>query len=112
MVGRYTAGAMNLPFFPLRSYFETDLPVANPLIRPIESPYGDETLYAVPPLRPTSTIVHAQRAEAGGRHAGLGPARLPEGGRLRRRAGHRGGRGAGRRVGHPGRPQPDDHPRA
>src|SRR5258705_8689290 len=38
MVGRYTAGAMNLPFFPLRSYFETDLPVANPRIRPIESP--------------------------------------------------------------------------
>ena len=33
MVARYTAGAMNLPFFPLRSYFETDLPVANPLIR-------------------------------------------------------------------------------
>ena len=26
MVGRYTAGAANLPFFPLRSYFETDLP--------------------------------------------------------------------------------------
>ncbi|HEX7611843.1 MAG TPA: hypothetical protein VF371_03645, partial [Candidatus Limnocylindrales bacterium] len=25
MVGRYTAGASNLPFFPLRSYFETDL---------------------------------------------------------------------------------------
>ncbi len=66
MVGRYTAGAMNLPFFPLRSYFETDLPVANPLIRPIASPYGDETVYAVPPLRPDVTIVHAQRASAGG----------------------------------------------
>ena len=66
MVGRYTAGAMNLPFFPLRSYFETDLPVANPLIRPIDSPYGDGTLYAVPPLRPDVTIVHAQRASAGG----------------------------------------------
>ena len=66
MVGRYTAGAMNLPFFPLRSYFETDLPVANPLIRPIASPYGDETIYAVPPLRPDVTIVHAQRASAGG----------------------------------------------
>ena len=52
MVGRYTAGAMNLPFFPLRSYFETDLPIANPLIRPIASPYGDETVYAVPPLPP------------------------------------------------------------
>ena len=50
MVARYTAGAMNLPFFPLRSYFETDLPVANPLIRPIRSPYGDDLVYAVPPL--------------------------------------------------------------
>src|SRR5258706_11408727 len=30
MVGRYTAGAMKLPFFALRSYFETDLPLVNP----------------------------------------------------------------------------------
>ena len=66
MVGRYTAGAMNLPFFPLRSYFQTDLPVVNPLIRPIASPYGDETIYAVPPLRPDVAIVCAQRASAGG----------------------------------------------
>jgi len=66
MVGRYTAGAANLPFFPLRSYFETDLPEVNPLIRPIESPYGDGTVYAVPPLRPDVTIVHAQRASAAG----------------------------------------------
>jgi glutaconate CoA-transferase subunit A len=66
MVARYTAGAMNLPFFPLRSYFETDLPVANPLIRPIESPFGPETVYAVPPLRPDVAIVHAQRASAAG----------------------------------------------
>jgi glutaconate CoA-transferase subunit A len=66
MVGRYTAGASNLPFFPLRSYFETDLPKANPLIRPIKSPYGDETVYAVPPLKPDVTVVHAQRADAEG----------------------------------------------
>jgi glutaconate CoA-transferase, subunit A len=66
MVGRYTAGASNLPFFPLRSYFETDLPKANPLIRPIRSPYGDETVFAVPPLKPDVTIVHAQRADAAG----------------------------------------------
>lgn len=66
MVGRYTAGAMKLPFFPLRSYFETDLPVANPQIRPIRSPYGDELVYAVPPLHPDVTIVHAQRADAEG----------------------------------------------
>jgi glutaconate CoA-transferase, subunit A len=66
MVGRYTAGAANLPFFPLRSYFETDLPKANPLIREIESPYGDGVVYAVPPLKPDVTIVHAQRADAAG----------------------------------------------
>jgi glutaconate CoA-transferase, subunit A len=66
MVARYTAGAARLPFFPLRSYFETDLPKANPLIRPIESPYGDGTVYAVPPLRPDVSILHAQRASAGG----------------------------------------------
>ena len=66
MVCRYTAGAMNLPFFPLRSYADTDLPRANPLIRPIESPYSDEKVYAVPPLRPDVTIVHAQRADAAG----------------------------------------------
>ncbi|HEV8516533.1 MAG TPA: CoA-transferase [Candidatus Limnocylindrales bacterium] len=66
MVGRYTAGAMNLPFFPLRSYFETDLPGVNPRIRPVSSPYGEETVYAVPPLKPDVTIVHAQRADANG----------------------------------------------
>lgn len=66
MVGRYVAGAANLPFFPLRSYFETDLPVVNPRIRPIESPYGDGLVYAVPPLKPDVTIVHAQRASAAG----------------------------------------------
>src|SRR4051794_34552735 len=66
MVARYTAGAAKLPFFPLRSYFETDLPKANPLIREIASPYGDGVVYAVPPLRPDVSIVHAQRASAGG----------------------------------------------
>jgi glutaconate CoA-transferase, subunit A len=66
MVGRYTAGAANLPFYPLRSYFETDLPKANPLIRQVESPYGDGVVYAVPPLRPDVTVVHAQRADANG----------------------------------------------
>jgi glutaconate CoA-transferase subunit A len=66
MVARYTAGALKLPFFPLRSYFETDLPKVNPKIREIPSPYGDGVVYAVPPLRPDVTIVHAQRADAHG----------------------------------------------
>ncbi len=66
MVARYTAGASDLPFFPLRSYVDSDLPKANPLIRPIASPYGDETVYAVPPLKPDVTIIHAQRASTAG----------------------------------------------
>jgi glutaconate CoA-transferase subunit A len=66
MVGRYTAGAMNLPFFPLRSYYATDLPDANPLIRPLRSPYADEEVYVVPPLKPDVAIIHAQRADAAG----------------------------------------------
>ena len=66
MVCRYTAGAARLPFFPLRSYSGSDLPKVNPRIVPIESPYGDETLYAVPPLNPDVAIVHAQRADVAG----------------------------------------------
>ena len=66
MVARYTAGAMNLPFFPLRSYSGSDLPRVNPLIRRVTSPYGDDELYAVPALTPDVTIIHAQRADAVG----------------------------------------------
>ncbi|MGD8487142.1 MAG: CoA-transferase [Chloroflexota bacterium] len=66
MVGRYIAGATNLPFYPLRSYEGTDMPAANPDIRPLRSPYGDDTVYVVPPINPDVTIVHAQRADAAG----------------------------------------------
>ena len=66
MVARYTAGAMHLPFFPLRSYYATDMPVANPRIRPLRSPYGDEEVYVVPPLKPDVAIIHAQRADDAG----------------------------------------------
>lgn len=66
MVGRYLAGASNLPFFPLRSYAGSDLPQANDRIRFVDSPYGDGPIAVVPPLRPDVTIVHAQRADAQG----------------------------------------------
>jgi glutaconate CoA-transferase subunit A len=66
MVARYAAGAAKLPFMPLRSYFETDLPKVNPKIRPVQSPFGEEVVYAVPPLNPDVTVIHAQRADAAG----------------------------------------------
>jgi glutaconate CoA-transferase subunit A len=67
MVGRYTAGASRLPFFPLRSYAGSDLPGVNANLRTVVSPYdASEVVYAVPPLNPDVTIVHAQRADAAG----------------------------------------------
>lgn len=66
MVGRYLAGASNLPFFPLRSYVGSDMPAANDLIRFIDSPFGDGPIAVVPPLKPDVAFVHAQRADIHG----------------------------------------------
>jgi glutaconate CoA-transferase subunit A len=66
MVGRLCAGAARLPFWPMRNYMGTDLPVANPRIGTVECPYTGERLATVPALNPDVTIVHAQRADAQG----------------------------------------------
>ena len=67
MVSRYMAGAANLPFFPIRSYYESDIPKVNPKIVPMTSPYEDATeVYVVPALQPDVAIVSAQRADADG----------------------------------------------
>jgi len=66
MVGRYTAGAARLPFFPLRSYVGSDLPGVNPNIRFVQDPYTGESIAVVPPLNPDVTIIHAQRADVQG----------------------------------------------
>jgi glutaconate CoA-transferase subunit A len=66
MVARFSAGAANLPFWPLRNYADTDIPKANRQIKSVDCPFTGETLAAVPALRPDVTIVHAQRADASG----------------------------------------------
>jgi glutaconate CoA-transferase subunit A len=66
MVCRYLAGASRLPFMPLRSYLDSDLPKVNPRIVEMDSPFGGERIYAVPPLNPDVSIVHAQRADRDG----------------------------------------------
>ena len=66
MVARFAAGAARLPFWPLRDYMGTDLPGANPRIKSVTCPYTGEDLATVPALNPDVTIVHAQRADAGG----------------------------------------------
>lgn len=66
MVGRYLAGASNLPFFPLRSFAGSDLPDVNPRIQFVESPYGDGRIGVVPPLNPDVAFIHAQRCDTQG----------------------------------------------
>ena len=66
MVGRYAAGASRMPFFPLRSYFGTDMIEVNPLIKLMDDPYGTGKIAVVPPLNPDVAILHAQRADRRG----------------------------------------------
>lgn len=67
MVSRYQAGALHLPFFPLRSYTGAELNVVNPRIKTVTSPYEDgEEIAVVPPLNPDVAIIHAQRADVSG----------------------------------------------
>ncbi len=66
MVARLSAGAARLPFWPMRNYMGTDLPVANHRIQTVVCPYTGERLATVPALNPDVTIIHAQRADAEG----------------------------------------------
>ncbi len=59
LVGRYIAGATKLPFYPLRSYLGSEMPLVNDQIKFLESPYGDEKVAVVPPLHPDIAILHA-----------------------------------------------------
>ncbi len=66
MVCRYVAGASRLPFMPLRSYEESDIPSVNDQIRWVDNPFGSGRIAAVPPLNADVAIIHAQRADADG----------------------------------------------
>ena len=95
MLGRYAA---DLPFYPLRSCFDSDLRAST------QHPPGRLAVRRRGRLRGAAASPRRRRgARAAGRrgrqHPGVGADRLPEGGRVRGRAGDRGGRGAGRRGG-------------
>lgn len=63
MTSRIQAGAMNLPFMPVRTTTGSDLLTKNPLIKTIEDPYGGEKITIVPALQPDLSILHVQRAD-------------------------------------------------
>lgn len=66
MISRILAGAIHIPFLPLRSLCASDLPKNNPNIKTVKSPYNDEEISVVPPLNPDVAVVHAQRADKNG----------------------------------------------
>jgi glutaconate CoA-transferase subunit A len=66
LMARFAAGAAKLPFWPMRNYRGSDLPVVNPRIKTVTCPYTGEELATVPAINPDVAIIHAQRADAGG----------------------------------------------
>lgn len=63
MVSRILAGALHLPFIPLKSLRGSDLPKNNSNIKTINCPYTGQEICVVPPLNPDVSIIHAQRAD-------------------------------------------------
>lgn len=66
MIAALKAGAANLPFAPLRGFIGSDLPEHNENIARVESPFGDDYVYAVAPIEPDVAVVRAQRADETG----------------------------------------------
>jgi len=66
MICRILAGALHLPFFPLKSFRGSDLPKNNPKIKIIKCPYTEQEICVVPSLNPDVSIIHAQRADKNG----------------------------------------------
>ena len=66
MITRVAAGAMGLPFLPMRPTGSEDLAKANPQYQKVQCPYTGVDLVTVPALNPDVAIIHAQRADANG----------------------------------------------
>jgi acyl CoA:acetate/3-ketoacid CoA transferase alpha subunit len=68
------AAAKRLPFLPTRAGLGSDVPVHEPGLRTVRSPYPDgEELLAVPALPLDAALVHLNRADARGNAQYLGP---------------------------------------
>jgi glutaconate CoA-transferase, subunit A len=63
---RFRAGAMGIPFLPMRSLMGSDVVARLPDVRPIECPFTGEKLVLVPALNPDFALIHVQRCDAYG----------------------------------------------
>jgi glutaconate CoA-transferase subunit A len=60
---RYRAGAMGVPFLPMRSMMGSDVIARLPEVREIVCPYTGEKLVLVPALNPDVALIHVQRCD-------------------------------------------------
>jgi glutaconate CoA-transferase subunit A len=63
---RFRAGAMGVPFLPMRSMLGSGLAPRLPDIREIECPFTGDKLLLVPALNPDVALIHVQRCDAYG----------------------------------------------
>jgi glutaconate CoA-transferase subunit A len=63
---RLRAGAMGIPFMPIRSMLGSDVRRLRPEAREIDCPYTGEKLLLVPALNPNVALIHVQRCDAFG----------------------------------------------
>jgi glutaconate CoA-transferase, subunit A len=63
---RFRAGAMGVPFLPVRSMLGSDVLAQRPEAREIDCPFTGEKLLLVPALNPDVALIHVQRCDAYG----------------------------------------------
>jgi glutaconate CoA-transferase subunit A len=63
---RFRAGAMGVPFMPIRSMLGSDVLKQRPEAKEIECPFTGEKLLLVPALNPDVALIHVQRCDAYG----------------------------------------------
>jgi glutaconate CoA-transferase, subunit A len=60
---RFRAGAMGVPFLPMRSMMGSGLPGQLPDLKEIDCPFTGERLVLVPALNPDVALIHVQRCD-------------------------------------------------
>lgn len=64
---RYRAGAMGIPFMPVRSMIGSDIArIRGDEVKPMRCPFTGEGVMALPALNPDVALIHVQRADAYG----------------------------------------------
>lgn len=63
---RFRAGAMGVPFLPMRSMIGSDVLSLRPETKTIDCPFTNEPLLLIPALNPHVALIHVQRCDAYG----------------------------------------------